>query len=297
VFLFSGCANKEEAVSNVYLNSPNSIEVNFVPGAPSEIVLEGDAFPVSVFVENKGETKIDANKLAIHLMGINPNSFEISDVASFSPVVKNSVELAPVLVGIDGAISPGGIETLSWGTFKYQVPITTDQPLNFKLKACYPYSSTALIDVCFSDNPFRQSLGTETCEVQGEKVVRNNIGPVKVVSASEFASGNNKYTFRIKIENSGFGEVYKFTKDGEECLKLTPQDINKVTLTSFKIGNQEKLEYCTLKEIYLSEGSGEFSCTVPIDSSVGQFEDTLEVKLSYGYMIESQKAVTVKNTF
>ncbi len=231
----------------------------------------------------------------------NGPSSEATDVTAVNFFSKEITTSLIPSVEVDGKKIPGGITQVSWDALKYKENISSDQQLDFLAKACYIYSSKATGRACFNINPYSQVTGTQTCTVNGEKEVGNEIGPIKITKMNEYYTGKNegkqRYTFTLTIENIDDGDVFLRSADLENCMDLKQNELNRVEVTKFKIGTIDYIAngQCENNEVYLTNGVGEWNCMISKDPITGY--DLVNIEIEYGYTQQTRKTLTLKNSF
>jgi len=219
---------------------------------------------------------------------------------------------------INNELVPGEITYLEWSGYGsegneqspvYSLDITSDQNLNFVAQVCYPYETIATAEACFSDNPYAQTTGAETCSVSGEKSVTNTVAPIQITKIVENPAGKDKtteegkYAFTFTIENVGSGSVFPSHISVSECTNLGIASLtsNQVAVMGVKVGTADKNEDClksdgTPAKVTLVDGKGIFTCTLSQPSISGDYSDVIQVDLAYNYYTQTKKSITVKNT-
>ncbi len=257
-----------------------------------------DDFYVTVATTSDEDGKLIISGTATSISKSNVQDVPASEF--FSKPLTN--DLIPS-VDVDGQKVPGGITQLAWPGLLYKESISSDQQLDFLAHSCYLYKSKATGRACFNVNPYSQVSGVETCTVNGEKEVGNEVGPIKVVSMNEYFTGKDndgkqRYTFTLTVENRGDGSVFSKDSSPEECLDLTQQELNRVSITEFKIGTEDFIankQCVSNNEIYLTNGVGEWTCTIAKEAVTGY--DLVNIELEYGYTQQARKTLTLKNSF
>ena len=145
------------------------------------------------------------------------------------------------------------------------------------------------------------STSKAICEVGGDKDVANSGSPIQITSFKENPIGSNKLQFTFVVEK--VGEINdRFFKLGTDCLD-TATNINKnivhvkmasgiggviPTCSGFSAGSEG--------DINLYSGSPRtVTCTVDTTNVQGEFEDFLNIELSYRYMQFIEKPVLIKD--
>lgn len=306
IMTFSGCTNKQTAESVTNSEGTEGIVSEFMAGVPPDQIDEAELFEVSVRISNNGEHTVLPEEVALYLLGVNPASIGLSGVKKDATTCGEDCLADP-----DGLLSshyinnewvPGGFDYVTWsndaGGLEYGVPITSDQNLNFVVQTCYYYNTIAVTDACFSDNPYAQTTGAETCDISGSKYASNSGAPVHITDIIENPAGRNKYSFTFIVENVGGGRTFSTKGTSlDSCTELTQSKLDRVVVKDIRVGGKtnELAESCIGREVLLVDGEGQFTCRVEADNVVGDYTDIIEAVLEYGYYDQIDKQVLVKN--
>ncbi|MBI4095592.1 MAG: hypothetical protein HY438_01890 [DPANN group archaeon] len=289
LFAFSGCTgggNKQATVqkSSPFAGGSQGLAVSFVPGSPTDTVVAGENFGVSVQLENKGETRIEGTG-KIKITGINPASFSNPNLEQgYIP------ELGPVQK-IGSKAVPGESATVDFNGLKYSGLVTTGQfDFNIIADVCYKYATNAFATTCVTENLLKQTVGANACKTSGAKTVVNSGGPIHVSSVEQIPSGPNRLGFKLTIKNVGGGKTVGFS-----CDNLVPANADKVMISSVSLG--DTLFDCGAgadgaKEVKLINGEATVFCKA--DVPAGTFEDLTNINLLYYYDQKAAKKLTVQ---
>ena len=280
-----GCLTKseaKEAPKKMFIGGSNGLELSFLPGVPQSEIFENTEFTIGVQLENKGEYTVPAG-VQVKIGGIPVGSDGFNIDPSFQ---STDAELSAASLIADEAI-PGGLKVFNFPAKSPEYPGDTE--VTIIASTCYPYQSLAVATVCLKDDLFMQTTGApEICTVSGEKTVYNRASPIQVTSIKEVPMGPNKLGFQIKLKNSGDGQVYL---PGQGC---TGSGINKLTVESVKIRG---ITFdCPLgSQLTLVDGEAFIFCDKELPADTGEYEDILEVTLSYNYLEQASKKVKILN--
>jgi hypothetical protein len=183
--------------------------------------------------------------------------------------------------------------------------------------ACYGYETVAGPTVCMDPDPYSTIREKKVCEVH-DLSLSDQGAPVAITSIQEEAS-DDRTEFRITIKNVGGGDVLttKANSQGnilEKCNPLSSQkvereDINKVYLSSIKIGDQPLTCRAFIGGnfegnnglVRLVNGEGAITCYIlksqyaNYDTSSTPFTTPLIIKLDYVYRSTAQKSIKITN--
>jgi len=291
----SGCVKKKEekiAEESAFIGGKTGLKLSFVSGAPPDEVYECQEFPISLKIENVGETDIAENRVEVSLGGINPEDYGIEN-----PTVTVEEELPGAhLVG--KTKTPGAYTVVDF-TAK-AIEITGRMSQTLWATARYPYETKALAPACIRQNIYVQSTGSpEVCKINEAKPVQNSGAPIHITRVEEYGLGkkgdNIVIGFKILIENVGDGRPYierlkepyipKELKEKPPKKEELPyeRDYNRVTLLA-KIGDQlSKTDVCNgSKTILLADGKAEVTCKFEL-APTSDYVAPLKLTVDYNY--------------
>lgn len=165
---------------------------------------------------------------------------------------------------------------------------------------CYDYSTEFNDVVCIDPDPYTEDErinDKKICHVadlsssgQGGPIAVEKIG----VSMVRDNSGMIIPTFRITIRNKASGMVVQSDRVSDLCsgFPLKPDELNRVSLYA-SLGDQE-LD-CDGNSFQLYKREATVSCVLSsgIDSSFGEYETPIHVRLSYGYSDSISKKFSI----
>jgi len=287
ILLISGCQTENTSTgTGPFIGGVGEVIVEFEDIAPPEQFNQGEDVPVKVLLTNNGEYDIVANNAKAKIYGINLESFSLSG---------DYKENTGILRGKGEFNKEGGEQEIDFGNLNYNQDIFNSQDFIIRSKVCYPYQTTAIIDVCIKS---AKSEEEDTCSITGEKVTEGSVSaaPIKVTSLTQDTRGSNQVRFDLKIENKGSGNVYKENADCEDLEGDISKFNNKDRITleaihplgvvcGFRTG-----EDSNIGEIVLDNGVDEISCWMNVENA---YEDTLRLVLRYMYTDTTQKTVTI----
>src|SRR3989344_6033863 len=200
LLVLGGCGTKDPKSEGPFFGGNQGVSIKFAEDAPLSQFGELDTVPVSVNLENEGESDIPTGEAKIKLFGFDYEHFGLSNdfLYNTKPLRKRS-ELSP----------EGGVQELEIGRAKYRFKIRNSEEFTFRAKICYPYKTETAVDVCLSSK-LDEGGGITICSVDGEKVKKGTVssGPIQVTSITESLRSADQTRFDIKISNVGTGDVY-----------------------------------------------------------------------------------------
>ena len=184
---------------------------------------------------------------------------------------------------------------VSLGTATYTGNILGDSvPLDARASVCYPYETQVQVDDFCVPSTSRRATGTDDCTIiTTENIIKekdNSGAPVHVNSLRE-QQGPDFVRVTLDINNVGTGDV---VVPGVCKRDLLREDLNQVKVkmpTNFA---------CSFREgesnegmIELRGGHGVLRCKRDINNPGSAFKESVGITLSYNYMQEISKTVTI----
>ena len=287
VLLVSGCQTGDiETSTGPFLGGIGEVTLEFEDIAPPDQFNQGEDVLVKVLLKNTGEHDVVAGNAKARIYGINLDSFGLTG---------NYLGNTGMLRGKGEFNKDGGEQEIDFGNLNYNQEIFNSQDFIIRSKVCYPYQTTAIIDVCIKS---ANSEEENSCSITGEKVTEGSISaaPIKITSLTQDTRGSNQVRFDLKIENKGSGKVYSesvscedldddITKYNNED-RITLEVIHPLDVTcGFRSG-----EDSNTGEIVLDNNMEEISCWMNVENA---YEDKLRLVLRYMYTDTTQKTVTI----
>jgi len=287
----SGCSKKTtETTGSAFAGGSRGLDVSFISGAPPKEVFEKTGFPISISIENKGESDVTDAKL--YIGGIDVNSFNITQTLPVSVPILTAVRKSGT------TITPGTPQIVTLTSEGYQYDIPGDTDFTMIARVCYPYSTNAIAKACLKENIVKQSIGSEVCEVSGSLNSESSGGPIKITSVKEVPMGESKVGFQITVENVGGGTPYI----GTDCQNLEFTALNKLIGISGTIAgtaidcNTGDDTTSDSGEVYLADGKATILfCSYDITGVTSAVEETLTITTTYNYLSEAKQSFTVRN--
>ena len=292
LILISGqaCERKDKG-GGVFLGGKDGLVIDFVEDAPPlSGIFKDEAFPIDVELINKGETDIGSGAAIIYLTGALSSSNAL-DVPTKQ--ASNDAFISAIEDSDQGLVEDSLVVALGTATYTGQI-LGDSVPLEARASVCYPYETRIQVDNFCVPSTARKVTGTDDCEIiTTENIIRekdNSGGPVHVSSLRE-QQGPDFVRVTLDINNVGTGDV---VASGVCKRDLQRTDLDRVTVkmpTNFA---------CSFKEgesnegmIELRGGHGVLRCKRDINNLGSAFKESVGITLSYNYMQEISKTVTV----
>ncbi|MBI2507961.1 hypothetical protein HYV89_03335 [Candidatus Woesearchaeota archaeon] len=292
LILISGqSCDKKDKKGGVFLGGKGGLVIDFVEDAPPlSGIFKDEAFPIDVELINKGETDIGSGAAIIYLTGAlsSSNALNVPTKQASNDAFISAVEDSEQGLVEDSLV-------VSLGTATYTGNLLGDSvPLDTRASVCYPYETRVQVDEFCVPSTARRVTGTDDCEI----ITTNNIikekdnsgAPVHVTSLRE-QQGPDFVRVTLDINNVGTGDV---VVPGVCKRDLERTDLDKVRVkmpTNF---------VCSFKEgesnegmIELRGGHGVLRCKRDVSNPGSAFKESVGITLSYNYMQEISKTVTI----
>lgn len=293
LFLLMGCKGEKKAAPSVtFIGGTDSIEFDFLEGAPPAEVYDGGVFPfeVSLNVENKGEYDVAKDDLTITLLGFYPPEFN-------NPVVsKNADEdLNAAYIDSEGNTIPGAVAYVTFPDFNFLGSLSANNEYTIRADICYKYGTYAQADLCILDD--LTALEGKVCAVNENKAVASSSAPIKIENLKENVAGSDKITFSFDITHRGTGAISKL---GSSCDSKVANK-NKVLIsvdTELEGLSCSGLEggEATTGYVTLYGGKRLIRCTQDVSALSGDFIKKVNIELTYDYKEHKERSILVKHT-
>ena len=295
LFLVSGqaCERGKEKGDGVFLGGKDGLVIDFVDDAPPiSGVFKDEPFPIDVEMINKGEAEIGEGSAIVYLTGTLYSSAEV-ERENEQGQSGNDVFIAGVEESEEGLVEDSTIVSLGVVTYKGNI-LGDTVPLDARVSVCYPYETKVQVDNFCVPSTARTVTGTDDCEIiTTENIIRekeNSGAPVHVTSLRE-QKGPDFVRITLDINNVGTGDV---VASGNCKRGLERADLDKVTVKmptnfvcSFRDGETSE------GVVELRSGHGVLRCKRDVSNPGNAFKESIGVTLSYNYLQEISKAVTV----
>lgn len=288
ILLISGCetTDKTDTGAGPFIGGVGEVTIEFEDIAPPDQFNQGEDVPVKVLLTNTGEHDVVSGNAKAKIYGIDLDSFGLTN---------DYLTNIGILRGKGEFNKEGGEQEIDFGYLNYNQDIFNSQDFIIRGRVCYPYQTTAIIDVCIKSESSEED---NVCSITGEKVTENSVSaaPIKITSLTQDTRGSNQVRFDIKIENKGNGDVYSENLACEDIddqilkynnkNRLTLEVIHPLGVTcGFRTG-----EDSNIGEVVLDNDVDEISCWMDVENT---YEDTLRLLLKYMYTDTTQKTVTI----
>ena len=292
LFLVAGqtCEKKDKG-GGVFLGGKEGLVIGFVDDAPPiSGIFKDEAFPIDVELINKGETDIGSGAAVVYLTGALSSSGALN---APTKQASNDAFIVAVEDSEQGLVEDSLVVPL--GTVTYTGVILGDSvPLDARASVCYPYETRIQADNFCIPSTARRVTGTDDCEIiSTENIIRENENsgaPVSVTSLRE-QSGPDFVRVTLDINNIGTGDV------------VTPgvckRDLERADLDKVRVKMPTNFE-CSFRDgeasegiIELRSGHGVLRCKRDINNPGSAFKESVGITLSYNYMQEISKTVTI----
>lgn len=275
------------------------LDLEFVKGQPPTNVWEGEAFPITLQLKNKGAYAIQRGLLAITgnlYFGVDIDvQFELEGKSEFNPEGEFSFEKFSATAGF----------------------VDDDKTDSFFVIACYEYKTFASATLCI--NPRVMEIDNEIprgeCRVGTVSVSGGQGAPIAVTKIEEeiLPMGQDalRLNLKIAVSNRGGGKVVNVGAYDKDCrgIALAAEEIglvqvDEIRFSNYRLGSEQFPIKCpNLKDnSFTLDSSGQFTieCYADMDPEIigsVAFTTPLLTELSYGYtQLSGSKSITIKNT-
>jgi len=217
-------------------------------GADNEVWFD-ETFPVTIWLQNKGEYTIDAHEVELEIKGVSPSDFSGLD---FTRDNEDRIEK------VSEFLPEGGETWVEFGDAKYLNLIGTHYDATIFIYFTYPYETYINIPkVCYKENIKDNTV----CDVDSTKQAFASGGPIAVGTVQERYIGRGKILLEIPLSNVGKGRMKPYTNDefkvnydefafsiddpDWECTARGNPAIARITHPDGEPGNEEIILRCT----------------------------------------------------
>ncbi len=306
ILFIAGCAGGDAPISTAgkpFIGGTDSIEFNFLEGAPPPEVYDSDQFPfeITLNVENKGEYDLAENEIKLSLLGFYPADF---GVAATDLTKKLNEELNGAYIDSEGNTIPGSITYVTFGDatngrFSYGPVLKGNNEFPVRAEACYKYGTSAQADLCFLKD--LTDTRDTVCAVNENKVIESSSAPIQIENLQENVAGADKITFSFEVVHRGTGAISDLRTDanGPICSdELGEKNKVKVLVTGLEdlidgtldCGGIDANDYATLYG-----GKRIVRCTANLKARSSDFERKVFVDLEYNYKEHKDTKILVKH--
>lgn len=289
LFILVGCTTgpfQKDVEEDIHKGNTGLV-MNFFKGTPPKTVHEGETFPVTVELRNKGAYDIQNGDL---LINIEQDLLELKEGE-----LKEDLDIEGKSTGnIEGSLDKKTFLLKSKNLGKETETITS----NIIVSACYKYRTVFSEDVCIDTDYYNTKGFVKACTAETSTFSSGQGGPISItkVEAKMLAEDDMIIPkFDIYISNYGTGQVIKDDEVDDLCSSKTvdKEDINfvKVSVDLF----EESLD-CNKETLVLKEGSGFIRCSLTngISKDTPSYTSLLTVTLDYGYSESISQSVEIK---
>ena len=201
------------------------------------------------------------------------------------------------------------IETYTGRNSKKNPPGIDEFSTAFKIRACYPYQTQALVDICLNPSDFDYlGINQEACKANRVFSLASQGAPLVITKIEESIIPINeieyKVQFIIDVANKGKGDVRKIDAYYKECAgsesfeksELDSFEIKEISFSDFSslASGSQNIDCGPYDQIKLKDNKAKIVCSAKIKRSRGIFQTPLKVELDYGYTSIIEKNMKVK---
>ncbi len=281
VVFISGCGGDNEVPTGEgpFIGGSEGVLVSFVDSAPSYEFVAGQDIPVKLLLKNNGEHDLAEGSVEAKLYGVHMPSFGLdSDWKSVT---------SPLIGAKKGFLEEGPEKMVDMGTLNYVAEISSPMETTLFGKICYPYRTSASVELCISSQEIEDSGGEVVCDISGEKVVSGGVssGPVQLTSFAEQFEGRDRLVFKLAFGNSGTGELFDKEISCSDTESIEGNlDENKVYLTMPEDVTCFFVEGEESNAGYVRPGGSPTTCYMEIENTGSSYERNMEVLMDYKYI-------------
>jgi len=302
----AGCdeSNKSSLGFSPYVGGNRGISLEFISGAPPDVIFDNGQYPfsVSVKINNQGEHDIEQDAGFLEIRGISPEEFGVTSANLRQPIP----EIRGTRKSSDGSVLEGQMDVVTFDDLKYVQNIIGNIPINnFRVRACYDYSTKASSQLCIKEGMVDGMKGNEVCMVNEEKRVVNSGAPIQVSNLRSTSKGKSGIQISFDIVHLGAQGNRWFPAGDPTCDdRLTNQNQYKVKVDVGSIINERYPAQCSggtfnggsSGEVTLFNGESiKVICSFEIGEQTSDFETRLNIELSYRYLQHIEKGITIKD--
>lgn len=283
VFVF-GCTTGpgNQGSEKVFLGGANGLSIEFKELEPRLTFEKGELIDYTLLLRNSGEHDISKGLIKVKLDGVNFDDWE-----------NLNGDYKLVSSGVNGVSKdfPEPIELeVPLGKTKYVGDILGARRVTFGSKVCYPYITSADIDVCVSSQRLRDA-GETACDIDGEKITSGSVsaGPVQITSVKESFLGSDSVKIDITLANGGNGQIL------DENVACESSDVGDTGVVNVRLPSQYKCTFpdgsqSNVGELRIPTGTKILRCEVETTNS---YTDQLIMEVSYKYVDSGSVTVEV----
>lgn len=278
----SGCGENGDVTEGPFLGGSDGVEISFISGAPLSEFSQEASVPVKLLLKNNGEFEIVAETAEVQLYGLKMDEYDLS--GDYQVVTGG---LRPVEKGL---IEEGGEQTVEMGILTYSRSVSNFLETTLYSRICYPYRTQAEVMACAISRDIQQVEDNPVCDLASDKLISGSVssGPVQITLFTEELHGADEVSFRIVVENSGIGDVYKYDS---VCSDLSDPVVKAENENKVRLGISPVDITCSFLDgesnsglLRLDDaGSKTVVCVMPVDGT-SSYETLVAINLDYKYI-------------
>ncbi|MBI4016683.1 MAG: hypothetical protein HY363_03240 [Candidatus Aenigmarchaeota archaeon] len=293
ILLLASCtqlqpASKEAVQAQQFRTGTEGINAVFLQNLPPSRVFDTEPLSATLELENKGTARVGGPGDAVYLSGFDPSIITgIPTTGIRMPDIQPRDQFTPV-GGKDTASFNARIASLkNKGIDKY--------PARLQATICYNYRTTASANVCIDPNPFSATIQQKVCTPAS--VGLGSQGAPIAISTVEVDPALGKTRFRIRIQNSGRGEVFK-PAALNKCSPYSEgprfDEIDFVKVLKVSIQNRNlRCNPLVEQHLRLTGGTGTLFCEFDGLTGTATYISPLVIELEYGYRTTLMQSVDI----
>ena len=284
------------------------VEIELMPHAKE--VFEGMPFQVQYRIRNKGAHDVqmyngrNGEKKGLISMETDHRYFVVSEAEAYPDFYREAVEIKgksrELPVGDEARV----IYNLEAKTGVLEAEGVTKRTVPIRLRACYPYKTTATTEVCIDTDPLNENP-TKPCMASVNLLKGGQGSPIAITSVetrmTRDRSGTYRPYFDIMLENAGGGQVL----NKEFIKQFCEGDFSEMPDTVFNLANVtvklkgEELDCGERNTIRIDVDEPTMLRCKPANrahgftKADGTFATLLQIELDYGYTTTSATSVDV----
>ncbi len=305
VVVITGCGGGQ-TTGKSFIGGTESVTASFLAGNPPETVVDGDRtnFGIVIKLENVGETDIKDNEGYIQIQGLDQGVYSPDNSGGFK---RNIGDLRGAKKNFDGTVLNGATGTVEFTGLSYGPSIQGDLQQTVWADICYKYGTKAVSQLCIKSDTEQILSDKKICEVEGEKKPENSAGPIQITSLKQSFAGTGKMALTVVVTHSGKTGNTFYNPTENMCNDVESNGQRgkvKVDFKNIQIGGRSVPVECTGldsdKTIRLyKDGTGKETatlyCTIDTSSASNVVEVPIEAELTYKYMQNIQKPITIRH--
>ena len=278
-----------------FMGGIEGLVVEFLNDAPAASGnFKGDPIPVELTLINRGEEDVASQHIYIKgaLASITDvNTQNLKGLESNEKV--SNVMLGKLEEGDEGLIEQD--INIDLGSFIYTEEIPADSvPVSVVAEVCYPYKTKLQVNELCMPSKSTKIVGEPECEVDASANLivegHNSGAPVQIDTLRESKLGRDSLRLTLNINNQGAGRVV------QGCAR-EPSEANLDVVRVEIDGNYDCFEGGSNSGfVTLREGTARVTCTKPIQETGNAFVVPFKAKLSYDYIQEVSKTISINDT-